>query len=186
MRSHRLLDATRSQMLVVDMQEKLLAKVANAGGIITACSAMLQISKLLELPLLATEQYPAGLGATVEPIKKLLDQTIPMEKVAFSCWADQRIRQALVDIGKEQVLIVGIESHVCIVQTALDLQEAGYQVFVCRDAIGSRDAQQHDWALDRLAQQGVILSSVESAVFELLHRAGTEKFKAALPIIKSL
>lgn len=173
-------------LLVVDFQEKLLpiiqdhpAITAQAAGLIGGCG-------VLDVPVVLTEQYPKGLGPTVTPIRQALAGDIePVEKLKFSaCVAE--VRQRLAAMGRRTVLICGIETHVCVMQTALDLATEGYMVAVAVDAIGSRRRLDHDLAVGRMAQSGIVLASVEMALMEMVREAGTERFKSLLPVIKQL
>jgi nicotinamidase-related amidase len=167
-------------LLVIDMQEKLLAKIPGAEVLIYNISFMIDAAQLLGLPVLATEQYPQGLG----PTAPLLAQKLPERpaKVAFSCCAVPAVRAALG--GRPQVVLSGIESHVCVLGTALDLLAAGHRVYVAVDAIASRFVLDHDWAVQRLLQAGVVPTTAETCVFEWLGGADHPQFKKVSALVQ--
>lgn len=180
------LDVDRAIVLVIDLQEKLMPLVRNHERIIAAAGRLLDGAKIFDLPVIATEQYPRGLGPTVEPISARLKETSAQvfEKPTFSAWAQPQIREALIARDRTQVILIGIETHVCIQQTALDLISRDYDVFVCADAVGSRVKVDHKHALHRFRQEGGHVTTIESVLFELCHRCDTPKFKAMLEVIK--
>lgn len=171
-------------MLLIDLQERLLAKIARRQALLSAVGKMVRVAQVLAIPIVVTEQYPAGLGRTDRSIRSLLPQLEPIVKMDFSCCGQDGFLQALAGPSRQQVIIVGIEAHVCVQQTALDLLTAGYEVFVCADAVGSRNEFDYDVALLRLQQAGVVVTTTEAVIFELLERAGTEEFRRVLQIVK--
>jgi isochorismate hydrolase len=181
------LDADRAMVLVIDIQEKLIPFIRHKERVLEAAARLLKGTRVFGLPVLATEQYPKGIGPTVPLIKTLLDENgAPIiEKAAFSSCGEETVREALRAIDRPQVLIVGIECHVCVQQTALDLIAMDYQVFVCADGAGSRGRADYERALLRMQHAGAAVTTVESALFELCERSGTESFRALLEVIKS-
>lgn len=174
----RLLERERSELLVVDVQERLLPAMSDPEGVRDAVSWLLQLAAELAVPLTVSEQYPRGLGHTDPALMALLgDDARVLEKAHFSCAAEPSLRQALAASGRDCFVIAGIEAHVCVLQTAIGLREAGYQVAVVADAVGSRRESDHELALARLRQAGVDVVSREMVAFEWLHRAGTESFR---------
>jgi len=137
------------------------------------------------VPVLASEQYPQGLGPTVAPLAGLLGDT-PPAKLTFSCSRDDGQRDAIERRGRDQILVTGIEAHVCVLQTALDLLDAGYEVHVPHDAVSSRRPADKEWALHRMAAAGAVITSTESALFELLERCDTADFKKVAKLIKKI
>ena len=135
------------------------------------------------MPILWAEQNPQGLGATVREIASLLPGR-PIPKRSFSCCGESRFMQALTDLGRRQVLLAGIEAHVCVYQTAMDLMERGFEVHVVADAVSSRTILNKDIALRTMRDAGASITSVETALFELLRVAEGEKFKEILKIVK--
>lgn len=181
------LDSDRACVLVIDLQEKLLPLIRGAEGILAATRKLLAGAKIFELPVLATEQYPKGLGpteASVGAALRIAGARI-LEKPTFSACGHTPIREAFCEIDRPQVIAAGIETHVCVLQTALDLRTMDYDVFVCADATGSRGTLDHEIALDRMGHEGVFVTSVESLLFELCQRCDTLPFKEMIALIKS-
>ncbi len=182
-----LIDASKSSLLIVDMQEKLLPAMANAEGIMKRCSILLRAAKTLDVPVAVSEQYPKGLGHTANALREGVGNAPVFEKLAFSCWRDISLRARLIglhDTGRPQVVIAGIEAHVCVAQTAIDLAQSGFGVFVVADAVSSRAESSISLALNRMAQRGIEVVNTEMAVFEWLGKAGTPEFKELSALIK--
>ncbi len=186
MRPDQLVPA-RACVVVIDVQEKLLPLIRHHERVIEACLKLLRGTRVFSLPVVATEQYPQGLGGTVTPVREALDaaQARVLEKPTFSAWADPGFREAMIALDRPQVIVVGIEAHVCVQQTTLDLLSRDYDVFVCADAIGSRGRRDYKRALERLRQAGALVTTVESVLFELCHRCDTPAFKGLLEVIKA-
>lgn len=172
-----------SAILVVDVQEKLLPKIDGAQAVVRNIGFLLDAAKTLNVPALATEQYPRGLGPTVPELASRLPSPLP-EKLAFSCCAVPSVTETLRSQGRHNVLVVGIETHVCVLQTILDLLAADFRVFVAVDAVGSRYPIDHATALRRMEQAGVVLCTVETAVFEMTQAAGTPVFKTISALVQ--
>ena len=175
-RSNQLLSKTASRLVVVDVQQKLLDHIPVAGSLVENCRRLVRGAQLLDVPVVATEQYPAGLGPTTQVLAELLDE-IP-EKLRFSCaecldWSPAGEGQD----QRDQVVICGIEAHVCVLQTALDLVAQGFRVFVVADAVASRHKLDWKTALGRLADSGVVVLTTESVLFEWCEVAGTDEFR---------
>ncbi|MCH7808028.1 MAG: hydrolase [Planctomycetes bacterium] len=181
------LDIDRAFVLVIDLQEKLLPLIPRREQIIRAVKKLLDGVRIFNLPVLATEQYSKGLGPTDSPIRVHLGTTNSaiIEKLTFSACGQGSVRDAIRSIDRPQVLIAGIETHICVLQTTLDLITMDYDVFVCADAVGSRGRLDHDVALDRMRQEGAFVTTVESALFELCTRCDTDEFKKMLDLIKA-
>jgi nicotinamidase-related amidase len=173
-------------LLVVDIQERLLPQIADADNVAAAATKLIRAAGVLGLPILATEQYPKGIGPTVACIRDAFPSGAfkPLEKLAFSCCSSEPAVAALAASGRTHILVVGIEAHVCVQQTVLDLLALGYLPFVCADAVGSRRPPDRDVAIERMRQAGAAVTTVESAIFELTHRAGTDQFREILKIVK--
>ncbi len=180
------LDVDRASVLVIDLQESLVPLVRHHERVIAAGRKLLDCAGIFDLPVIATEQYPKGLGPTVEIIKHCLDanRATILEKPTFSAWADPIVREAIKTIDRPQVIMMGIEAHVCIQQTALDMVSRDYDVFVCADAVSSRGATDYEQSLSRMRQEGAWVTTVEAVLFELCNRCDTPRFKAMLEIIK--
>lgn len=178
------LDAADTVLLVVDVQEKI-NRVMAAPGHVVRIEVLLEAAEVLGLPVVATEQYPKGLGATVAELAERLPHPA-LEKATFSCARDERAVAAVEASGRRRVLVVGIEAHVCVLQTALDLVERGWDVHVPHDAVQSRRLADRDWALQRMAAAGATVTSTESALFELLDRCDTAEFKTVAKLLKRI
>ena len=170
------LDRKKALVLVVDVQEKLVPAMWNFAPVEKYCVALIRAARDLGLPVIATEQYPKGLGLTIPSIRESLPAP-PLVKMHFSCAADLDFSVALAASGRKQVLVVGIESHVCVYQTARDLVERGYEGHVCADAGTSRREEPRRVALRRWRDLGAVGTSAETAIFDLLHACGTPEFK---------
>lgn len=181
------LEPDRSITVVIDVQQKLLPLIRGADGIVRAAARLLDASRIFQVPVLATEQYPAGIGPTDAAIRAALTRAGAevLEKTAFSACGDDGIRRALRHADRPQVVLAGIETHVCIQQTALDLRAMDYDVFVCADAVGSRSELDQAVALERMRQEGVYVTTVESAMFEWCRECGTDRFKTMLALVKT-
>lgn len=162
-------------LLVIDIQEKLLPKIMQAGEVLRNASFLVNAAKVLGVPVIATEQYPKGLGPTVEPIRGLL--TTVWEKKTFSAVAEGGALDFLKSDARIKVVVVGIEAHICVMQTVLDLLNQGFHVFVCVDAVSSRYAIDVKIALKRMQQAGAILVTAETCVYEWLETAANPAFK---------
>jgi nicotinamidase-related amidase len=173
-----------SAILVVDVQERLLPHMHNAEQVVKQVQRLIDGANLLNLPILVTEQYRKGLGLTVPTLATRLDKAVcTVEKMIFSACVEP-ILSTLSRLGCRTVVVCGIEAHVCVLQSCLDLADAGYLVAVAADAIGSRHADDQTWAVQRMVQAQVMPTTVESALFEFVGEAGTSLFKALLPIVK--
>ncbi|MFC4653981.1 hydrolase [Rheinheimera marina] len=175
--SAALLNAGESLVLLVDIQQKLAPAIADGKAVEQAAAWVLQVALQLGVPLFATEQYPAGLGPTAATLAELVPEPAVLEKIHFSAFKEPYIRQRLAETGRRQLVVLGTETHVCVLQTALDALAAGYQVFVVVEAVGSRTEQNKGLALQRMQQAGVVLISKEMLAFEWLQRAGTDTFR---------
>lgn len=184
---HDQLDIDRAMLLVIDIQEKILPLIGGPERVVANSRKMIEAARVLEIPVLATEQYPKGLGYTVNTLKKGLraSEAKIVEKPAFSCWAEPAVREAMLALDRTQVIIVGIETHVCVRQTVLDLISRDYATFVCADAVGGRGVLNHSIALDRMRHAGGVITTVEAVMFELCGRTDIPRFKPMLEIIKA-
>lgn len=162
-------------LLVVDLQEKLLPKIINADDVARNATFMVQAAKTLGVPVLATEQYPKGLGSTVEPLRGLIEKV--WEKQSFSAVREGGVLDFLKSDARIKVVLVGIEAHICVMQTVLDLLNQGFHVFICVDAVSSRYAIDVKIALKRMQQAGAVLVTSETCVYELLETAANPVFK---------
>lgn len=186
LRANRL-EPDRSMLLVIDLQEKLLPMIHGRAGVLRAAGQLIDAARIFEIPVLVTEQYPKGIGATDAALRDALSRVRAQifEKSAFSVCGDGPARIALRTLDRCQIVVTGIESHVCVQQTVLDLRAMDYDVFVCADAIGSRGTLDHAVAVQRMRQEGACITTVESVMFEWCQECGTQRFKEMLPVIKA-
>lgn len=176
----RTLDRERAALVVVDVQEAFRPAVERFDETVDHTAKLIQGARALGLPVVLTEQYPKGLGKTVAEIEQHLDGTQPIEKTCFSA-----ARADGFDLqGRTQALLCGIETHVCVSQTAHDLLERGVEVHVARDAVTSRTSENKEVGLHKMEQSGAIVTSVETALFELLGAAGSDEFKQVQRLVK--
>jgi len=171
-----LLVRDRAALVVVDVQEAFRA-YSSFAAVVESCAKLLAGARILGLPTVVTEQYPKGLGRTAPEIG--LEDERPIEKTVFSAARAEGFDLA----GREQAIVCGIETHVCVSQTVHDLLGSGVEVHVPADAVGSRHELDYERGLDRLERAGAVVSTVEAALFELLERAGTPEFKAVQKLI---
>lgn len=178
-----LIDRSAAVLVAVDLQEKLLAEIKVRDAIVAQTVLLLRVARELDVPVLATEQYPKGLGPTVAPVLDALSEA-PLEKMFFGCLGAAEFAESLHRLGRRQLILTGAETHVCVLQTALSAQAQGFEPFVVGDAVGSRIKDQHRRGLERMAASGVSIVTAEMVIFELLGCAGTPEFKKVLPLIK--
>ncbi len=175
-----MLERDRTAMVVVDVQEAFRPGVDRFEDVARGAAALVQAAHIMGLPVLVTEQYPQGLGATVPEVADHLGDTEPLPKTVFSGASADGFDLG----GRDQVLICGIETHVCVYQTAAELLADGVEVHVAEDAVGSRSALNRDVGLRKMAELGAKATSVETALFEMLGRAGTDEFKQVQGLVK--
>lgn len=178
-----MLEIDNTLLVVIDVQGKLAQSMYEKADLFGNIAKLIKAAGVLEIPIIWTEQYPEGLGPTIPEIAELLSGE-PIAKTAFSCCDERRFVEAMEKQGRKRVLLCGIETHVCVYQTAFDLLEAGYEVEVVADAVSSRTQANKDIGLAKIKDAGADITSVETAIFELLQAAEGEKFKAILRIVK--
>lgn len=164
-----------SCLLVVDIQGKLVPAVYESEQMINNCRWLIEVAKELQIPILTSEQYPQGLGHTIDSLKAILPSETVMEKVYFSCATESQCRAMIQPYS--QVIIIGMESHVCVLQTALELKQQNHEVFVVADCVSSRSLQDKELALARFRQNGVEVVSREMVAFEWMQKAATDSFR---------
>jgi len=172
-----LLERAQSTLLLIDVQEKLTPLVMQSSAVIERCRWLMELAGELSVPQLISEQYPKGLGATITVLQSLVPEDAIIEKIQFSSWAEKGMQERLQFINNKQIILMGIETHVCVLQTAIDLLNAGFEVFVVVDAVSSRYEIDHKYGLKRMKQEGVQLVTAEMVFFEWLKQAGTPEFK---------
>jgi len=172
-------------LVVVDFQERLLPSIHDAGEMLRRAERLIRGARLLDIPILITEQYPRGLGSTAEGVIDALgDAYRPIEKAAMSTMGEPAFAEALAAAGRRQVLLCGIEAHVCVYQSAAQMREQGYDVHLVADCTSSRCEADARIAIDRMQQLGCRLTTHEMAIFEMLRVSGTSEFKAWVQIIR--
>ena len=171
-------------LLVIDVQERLMPTIAAAARVEANCAILARAATVLGMPVICTEQYVKGLGHTVPTVRDALPSTAHVvEKTRFSALVDG-VRAALRTHRTPNVLVCGVEAHVCVLQTVLDLLALGYEVHVPHDAVASRSQGNHERALDRLTASGAVISSTESVLFEWCGVAGTPEFRQISQLVK--
>ena len=174
-------------LLVIDVQDRLAAAMDDEERQAVGVNAvrLLNAAELFEIPVLVSEQYPRGLGPTIPSVAAAFPTgTAPLAKMAFSCVADETIRETIAATGRKQIMIAGIETHVCVYQTARDLVAAGYQVFVAADAVTSRSMLNKSIGLSLIEQSGAIVTTTEATLFDLLETAEAKPFKAISRLVR--
>jgi len=180
-----LLQPERTALVVVDLQAKLMPAIENRERVLRNSLLLLKLADVLKLPVLLTSQYKKGLGEILPEVRAAAPGAAPLDKVAFGCFGDAAIDERLRGLGRDQLVVTGIESHICVCQTVLGGLEKGYTVHVASDAVGSRTAENRAVGLARMERAGAFVSSAEMAVYELLGRSDREAFKQILPLLKA-
>ncbi len=170
--------------LVIDIQEKLFPHMQHKGELLRNCLTLIEGLKVLGVPMMVTEQYPKGLGPTLEQINRGLENSTPIEKISFSCYDELVYRKALEQMSRDRVIICGIEAHVCVMQTVIDLIGAGYKPVVVADCISSRNPEDKRMAIERMHTEGATVTTCESILFELTRVSGSVEFKAISRLVK--
>lgn len=173
-----LLNKEDSILLLVDVQEKLSPAVLNSTDFIARCEWMLKLATQMGVPILTSEQYPQGLGSTIDTLSSYYEPENCIEKIHFSCMQQPTYTKRLSEHQKNQLILIGIEAHVCVLQTALDMKDAGFEVYVVVDAVSSRHEVDLKYGLKRMKQEGVHLVTAEMVFFEWLRQAGSPEFKS--------
>lgn len=179
-----LMDRATSQLLVVDMQERLAPVISNIGMIEKRCGILIQAARELSVPIVISEQYPKGLGGTLPGLMRLAGINQAFEKMEFSCFANGALRDALTRVEGRNTIICGIEAHVCVMQTALEMKAAGRAVTLVADAVSSRDEENRTIALSRMRTAGIDVVTSEMVLFEWLRTAAAPAFKAISALIR--
>ena len=180
-----MLTVENTLLLVIDLQEKLFRTIYDKEFLLPNVQKLVKGCRILELPLVVTEQNPAGLGPTVPELGVLMPEALKVTKFSFSCCAESEFNEILKASGRRKILVCGVESHICVYQTALDLLAADFEVHIVTDCVSSRTSQNKQLALRRLMSEGIKLTGVEMALFELLRTAKAPSFKAISALIKA-
>jgi nicotinamidase-related amidase len=176
----------QSMLLVVDVQERLMPAMQSttADRLLHNTILLVRAAKLFHVPIIASEQYPKGLGPTIPDLAHQLDGVAPIEKTAFSCLRNPTLHSAITALERKHVVLCGVETHVCVLQTALDLLEDRYTVHVVSDAVGSRSEENRLIGLDLLRTAGGLISSVETVAFQWAQCAGNDAFRELSRLVR--
>lgn len=177
MRSPLILDPKDTVLIVIDIQEKLFRTIEGRPEIEKNCITAIKLAKVFGMPIIVTEQYPKGLGPTIPTIALEIGRLEPIAKTEYSAFGQSPFVSALSATGRKTLLIIGIEAHICVTQTALDALAHGYKVHVIADAIGSSKDKSKDIGIGRMRQAGAVITSIESAAFDLMGKAKTKEFE---------
>jgi nicotinamidase-related amidase len=172
------LEREETALLVVDIQERLAVAMAEREKVVANAGHLIAAAKLLNVPVVHTEQYPRGLGPTVPELRAVLEPAAPVEKLTFDCCGEPAFAPALEATGRSTVVVCGMETHICVLQTVLGLLAQGMIVHVAADAVCSRNAENWRTALEFMRDAGAVITCTETVMFQLLVRAGTPEFKA--------
>lgn len=179
-----ILSRERAALVIIDFQEKLVPMVWKPEDVLENARLMIRGMPIYGIPILYTEHYPKGLGRTVPEIKALLPDVEPFEKVVFSAFGSDEFGKALEEQGIRTLIVMGIESHICVSQTVHDAIEKGYGVHVIGDAISSRKELNHWVGIGKMKEAGAVISSTETALYEIQNRAANAEFKQLLDLVK--
>lgn len=184
--ARRSLDANQCALVVIDIQEKLLPAVERREELVRNCRLLIRLAGIMEIPVLLTTQYSRGLGSTVPEIAELLPGVRPIDKVEFGCFGREEFRATLHELPGQRttLLLCGMESHICVMQTALGALDSGYMVHIASDAVSSRTDWNWRLGLERMESAGCVISSTEMMMYELLRRSASAQFKEMLQYIK--
>lgn len=171
-------------LIIVDIQERLASVMKERDEVVANTLHLIEAAKLLDIPIILTEQYPKGLGPTINEIKKALPSYGPIEKITFSCCGEASFLESLSLTGRRKVILTGMETHVCVLQTCLGLLKEGYDVHVVRDAICSRAKGNFKAGIEFMRDAGAVITCTETVLFQLLEKAGTEEFRIISKRIK--
>lgn len=177
-------DIQNSCLVVVDIQGKLAQLMHGKQDLFKNIQILIKSAKILNIPIIWCQQCPQSLGPTVPAVAELLTDNEPIDKAGFSCCGREQFNSNLIDLGRQQILLCGIETHVCIYQTAVDLHRKGYEVEVIADAVSSRTPENKKIAIDKMAVKGINISSTEMVIFELLGTAEHPNFKQIAKLVK--
>lgn len=183
-RHPEILNRKQTALLIVDVQERINSVVMHGKTVVQNIIKLIEACKVFDIPIFITEQYPKGLGPTEPAIIEALEGQTPVQKMTFSCCGAPGFIDQLMAQETKQILVTGIEAHVCVLQTALDLLTRPFQVHIPKDAVSSRKELDYQTALERLSRAGAVLTTVEAALFEIMEEAGTPEFKQVSKLIK--
>lgn len=180
----KLLDRDNTLLVIIDCQTKLMPAINNTEELESTVVKLTKGAQVLNLPVIVTQQYTKGLGPTVDSINEVLGAYEPIEKTTFSAMGAPKFAEAVEAAGKKNILMTGVETHICVEQTTLDLLEAGYNVYLIQDCVGSRKDNDKDIACSRMAAAGAVITTYEAALYEILRGAKEDGFKEISAIVK--
>lgn len=178
------IDNNTALLLIVDVQERLAAVMSDKQKVIANCLHLIEAAKLLDLPIIVTEQYPQGLGPTVSEIKNALPLYSPVEKIAFDCCKEPSFLENVSSVKRKKIILAGMETHICVLQTCLGLLQQDYSIHVVDDAVCSRAHHNYVTGTELMRDAGAVISCTETVLFQLLEKAGTDKFRKISQRIK--
>ncbi len=179
-----LANADDTILLVIDPQEKLVKMIHNREEVVATITRLLKFAAVFDIPVVLTEHYPQGLGYSVEEVREALPAYAPVIKRIFSCFGIPEFEEALIATGRKRLVVVGIETHICVCQTVHDALQRGYRVQVVADGAGTRKSMDHETALARMREAGAIITTSEALIYEVTCRADGEEFKKVLDLVK--
>jgi len=179
------LNRNNTALVLIDVQEKLFPIINDNENLLENLKRIIKGVQALNIPIIIAEQYPKGLGFTIPELKEILEIYEPIEKISFSCYGEENFRNKLVSMNRNQLMICGIETHICVYQTCRELDNNGYYVHLLTDCVGSRDPKNKNLAIKKLQNENnIFITGFEMALFELLKSAGNDEFKAISKIVK--
>ena len=183
MTSQRLISREGSVLVVIDVQDRLLPIIVDKERLVNNIMKLVEFAKIVNMPIILTEQYPKGLGRTIKEVKELLPDVQPIEKTAFNCFSAVPFKEKIRAIGASTLIIIGIEAHICVCQTALDAVD-DYHVCVVSDAVSSHAQEDLATGLERMKTNGVAIASTDMLMYELIGDAESEVFKKSRHLLK--
>ena len=171
------LNRDESSLLIIDIQEKLAAVMKMKDAVVGNCLHLIELSKMFHMPIVVTEQYPKGLGHTVEDLRSAIPGHKPIEKLTFSCCEEPAFSKEVKDLDRKTIILTGMETHICVLQTCIGLLHNGFDVHLVRDAVCSRTKENWKTGIEFMRDAGAVITSTETVLFQLLNRAGTEEFR---------
>jgi nicotinamidase-related amidase len=177
-------DKDDAALLIIDIQERLATVMKQREPVVKNSIHLVELAKMLHIPIVVTEQYPKGIGHTVEEIKHVLPVYQPIEKLTFSCCDEPSFLQTIKGLNKKTLILTGMETHICILQTCIGLLQNGFNVHIVKDAICSRTKENWKTACEYMRDAGAVITCTEAVLFQLLKTAGTEEFRTISKRIK--
>jgi isochorismate hydrolase len=171
------LSRDESSLLIIDIQEKLAGVMKMKNAVVGNCLHLIELSKMLHMPIVVTEQYPKGLGHTVGNLRNAMPGHKPVEKLTFSCCEEPIFMKEVKDLDRKTIILTGMETHICVLQTCIGLLHKGFDVHLVRDAVCSRTKENWKTGIEFMRDAGAVITSTETVLFQLLNRAGTEEFR---------